>query len=109
MWPTRKEMVEWMQESEDEIPSHKHETDRGEMLSEDTDSIMQTSISQDNLMVMEELVYPYELTLEMLKQYKGCMFNAEGTVLPIMRKLHRSCVFWRTEVPNWLNILIGTS
>ena len=106
MWPTRRELTEWMQESSDDTPRKLREKDDGSSLQSNTEDTSQ-DISSDNVAILEELIYPMETTLEMLRQFDAPMFQAHVNLMPIMRKLLRSCRYWREPIPNWLYIYVG--
>ena len=60
---------------------------------------MPTSPSQ----LIEELVYPFELTQKLVVDFKENRDNTQRVDLKlVLRKLYRSLKYWRLEVPKWL-------
>ena len=59
----------------------------------------------DETQIIEELVYPFELTRKMMQSYEDPVYNRDqlGNAYPeVIRKLLRSTMFWRMRAPVWL-------
>lgn len=59
----------------------------------------------DETQIIEELVYPFELTRKMMQSYEDPAYNVDqlGDAYPeVLRKLLRSVRFWRMKAPVWL-------
>ena len=77
---------------------------------EDADLLMDDENPPEDIIngsveILEELVYPYEMTHQMLEQYENPAFvvdRLDGSRQMIMMKLYRSCRYWRTPAPKWL-------
>ena len=51
----------------------------------------------------EELVYPYETTLGLLKHYANPLVgSSEDALRHIYAKLYRSLRYWQIKIPRWL-------
>ena len=53
-------------------------------------------------MLIEELVYPYEITEELCRSYEREVFNSAIPLKPLLIKLYRSVKYWRLKMPPWL-------
>ena len=103
---TRKELVELMQESKEDSLFSKHlaEAEGLQIPVEEPES--GSDSSPDEVIMLEELVYPYDLTHSLLQRYHRTYFVAEFDMKLIFRKLYRSCRYWRIKAPAWLREVI---
>lgn len=55
-----------------------------------------------DVMIIEELVYPYELTVDLLRQYRRfTSMNLDKDLNMMFRKLYRSARYWRIEAAEY--------
>lgn len=82
------------------------EADVGQEVEEEAPSEESASKSErEETQILEELVYPFELTARMVKLYSDPVYNREnlGEAYPqVLLKLYRSLRFWREKPPVWL-------
>ena len=102
MFPTRKEIQELIQNEPESTVENEVTTrpDKGSANSAGSgpDMLEDTPANPSDVMIIEELVYPYDMTLDMLKQYKTfSSMNLEHDMNIIFRKLYRSARYWRLE------------
>ena len=77
------------------------------------DEVQEERVSKhesDDTQIIEELVYPYTLTLQLLDQYSDPLFKRDelGETYPqVMIKILRSCQYWRIAIPKWLGQRLG--
>ena len=61
-----------------------------------------TQETSDDVMLIEELIYPYELTLDLIKQYRRfTTLNMDKNLSMMYRKLYRSARYWRLEAAEY--------
>jgi hypothetical protein len=100
---TTQEIVELMQESSDDralAAMQNHEI----VVPENPDHGL--DISRGDTIVLEELVYPYEFTHQLLRTYNRTYFVGDFDKKMIFRKLLRSCRHWRIRPPSWLREVV---
>lgn len=77
-------------------------------IGDEVEEIPQESVSKtesDETQIIEELVYPYEMTARMMGQYEDPVFNRRqlaDNYLSVLIKLERSIKYWRLTIPKWL-------
>ena len=62
-------------------------------------------VDQEETQIIEELVYPYELTTRMTQLYADPLYKRlelGELYSEAMWKLLRSLKYWRLRIPNWL-------
>lgn len=81
------------------------EADLGEEIDDSSAEESVTQQDRDDTQILEELVYPFELTARMINLYSDPAYNREnlGEAYPqVLLKLYRSIRFWREKPPAWL-------
>jgi hypothetical protein len=89
-------------------PENKHEIESPSSAnSENSNDSMEDSpdtgeTTQSEIMILEELVYPHEMTVDMLEQYRHfSALNLTANMVMVFRKLLRSAKFWRLELEQY--------
>ena len=87
------------------------EVESGKGVEEDSEkSEFVSKNASDETQIVEELVYPFQLTLIMMEQYEDSAFNRENlgdAYSEILIKILRSVKFWGFPVPPWLPNRLG--
>lgn len=89
-----------------------NENERNSLSSTDpTQNTSESSLeNKSDVMIIEELVYPYEMTVDMLRQYRQfSSMNLDQDLTMMFRKLYRSARYWRVDAKryNWLLRRLG--
>ena len=101
MCPTKREIYELIQNEPESLHENEPTSNDEESSPRNTDGGLDSSETTllDNpsdIMIIEELVYPYEMTVDMLAQYrKFSSLNLDKDLTRIFRKLYRSARYWR--------------
>lgn len=94
---TQRDVIELMTGSDDGS-----NTNSSSLVQTETPESDDGSISSRDVMIVEELVYPVELTHQLLRDHQRTFFTSDYDKKIMFRKLLRSCRYWRIRPPVWL-------